>query len=90
MGLSMLQEMVDPVTIADGTEIKSVIFVAPVFRHTHFDGKQVVVHNRTEHVHELYAYNLYPGPSAKKGLYGVLLSQGEKEEWITAHCSAVQ
>ncbi len=90
MGLSMLQEMVDPVTIADGTEIKSVIFVAPVFRHTHFDGKQVVVHNRTEHVHELYAYNLYPGPSAKKGLYGVLLSQGEKEQWITAHCSAVQ
>jgi hypothetical protein len=23
-------------------------------------------------------------------LYGVLLTQGEKEGWITAHCSAVQ
>jgi hypothetical protein len=30
------------------------------------------------------------GPSAKKGLYGVLLTQGEKEGWVTAHCSAVQ
>ncbi|MEM9896750.1 MAG: DUF4914 family protein, partial [Bacteroidota bacterium] len=71
-------------------EIKSSIFVAPTFRHTHFNGKQVVVHNRTEQVHELYSYNLYPGPSAKKGLYGVLLNQGEKEGWITAHCSAVR
>jgi hypothetical protein len=33
---------------------------------------------------------LYPGPSAKKGLYGVLLTQGEKENWTTAHCSVVQ
>jgi hypothetical protein len=50
----------------------------------------VVVHNRLDDIHELYSYNLYPGPSAKKGLYGVLLTQGEKEEWVTAHCSAVQ
>lgn len=90
MGLSMLQEMVSMDELKQNAEVKSVIFVAPVFRHTHFDGKQVVVHNRTENVHELYAYNLYPGPSAKKGLYGVLLAQGEKEEWVTAHCSAVQ
>lgn len=90
MGLSMLQQIVAPDDIKENTEIKSVIFVAPVFRHTHFDGKQVVVHKRTENVHELYSYNLYPGPSAKKGLYGVLLTQGEKEGWVTAHCSAVQ
>jgi hypothetical protein len=38
-------------------------------------------------VHEIYSYNLYPGPSAKKGLYGALLAKGEKENWITAHCS---
>ncbi|RKZ92507.1 MAG: DUF4914 domain-containing protein, partial [Gammaproteobacteria bacterium] len=50
----------------------------------------VVVHKRNDKVHELYCYNLYPGPSAKKGLYGVLLTQGEKEDWITAHCSAIQ
>ena len=90
MGLSMLQEIVPVDHLKEGAKIASSILVAPVFRHTHFDGKQVVVHNRTKEVHELYAYNLYPGPSAKKGLYGVLLTQGEKEGWITAHCSAVQ
>lgn len=90
LGLAMLQEHVSLEELKPGDEIKSSIFVAPVFRHTHFDGKQVVVHNRTDKVHELYAYNLYPGPSAKKGLYGVLLTQGEKEGWVTAHCSAVQ
>ena len=90
LGLSMLQEMVAINDLKDNAKIKSVIFVAPVFRHTHFDGKQVVVHNRTESIHELYSYNLYPGPSAKKGLYGVMLTQAEKEDWIIAHCSAVQ
>ena len=25
---------------------KAVIYVAPTFRHTHYDGKQIVVHNR--------------------------------------------
>jgi len=90
LGLSMLQEMVAVDELKENDKIKSVIFVAPVFRHTHFEGKQVVVHNRTRDVHELYAYNLYPGPSAKKGLYGVILTQGEREKWITAHCSAVQ
>jgi hypothetical protein len=90
MGLSMLQEIIPVDQLQENAKIKSFILVAPVFRHTHFDGKQVVVHNRTKEVHELYAYNLYPGPSAKKGLYGVILGQGEKEGWITAHCSAVQ
>lgn len=90
LGLSMLQEMVAVTELKEDSELKSVIFVAPVFRHTHFNGKQVVVHNRTESIHELYSYNLYPGPSAKKGLYGVMLTQAEKEDWIIAHCSAVQ
>ena len=90
MGLSMLQEIVPHGELEKGAKIESFIVVAPVFRHTHFNGKQVVVHNRTEKVHELYSYNLYPGPSAKKGLYGVLLTRGEKEGWITAHCSAVR
>ncbi|MCF6333323.1 MAG: DUF4914 family protein [Draconibacterium sp.] len=90
MGLSMLQSIIPIEELHEGLEIKSTIIVAPPFRHTHFQGKQVVVHNRTEKVHELYSYNLYPGPSAKKGLYGVLLTQGEKEGWLTAHCSAVQ
>ncbi|WP_423129585.1 DUF4914 family protein [Gaoshiqia sp. Z1-71] len=90
MGLSMLQQIIPIDELPDGFEVKSVIYVAPPFRHTHFNGKQVVVHNRLEQVHEMFSYNLYPGPSAKKGLYGVLLSQGEKENWVTTHCSTVQ
>ena len=90
MGLSMLQEMVSVDRLKEGSELQSVIFVAPVFRHTHFKGKQVVVHKRNGKLHEVYAYNLYPGPSAKKGLYSVILDQGEREGWVTAHCSAVQ
>lgn len=90
MGLSMLQSMVAVDDLPENFEIGSVIYVAPTFRHTHFNGKQVVVHNRTEKLHEIYSYNLYPGPSAKKGLYGALLTKGEREGWITAHCSTVQ
>ncbi len=69
---------------------RSILYVAPPFRHTHFDGKQVVVHDRTETLHEIFAYNLYPGPSAKKGVFSVLLDVGEAEGWITAHASAVR
>ncbi len=68
----------------------SVIYLAPPFRHTHFDGKQIVVHNRLKNMHELFSYNLYPGPSAKKGIYSVLLNFGEYEGWLTAHASTVR
>ncbi len=90
MGLALLQVMVPTYDIPAEFNIDSIIYVAPTFRHTHFDGKQVVVHNRTENRHEIFSYNLYPGPSAKKGLYGALLTKGEREGWITAHCSTVQ
>ncbi|MCL2004081.1 MAG: DUF4914 family protein [Oscillospiraceae bacterium] len=69
---------------------KMVIMLAPPFRHTHFDGKQIVVHNRTPELYEMFSYNLYPGPSAKKGVYGFLLDVGERENWVTAHASAVR
>lgn len=89
LGLAMLQKLVHSEALPDELKVESVIYVAPPFRHTHFDGKQIVVHNRKVDCHEVYSYNLYPGPSAKKGLYGVLLDKGEQEGWITAHCSAV-
>ena len=69
---------------------RAVIYVAPPFRHTHFGGKQIVVHNRRDKVHECFSYNLYPGPSAKKGVYAVLLDIGEQEGWLTAHASTVK
>jgi hypothetical protein len=90
MGLAMLQQIIPHDALPDDFAIESAIYVAPTFRHTHFKGKQIVVHKRSDNLHEIFSYNLYPGPSAKKGLYGALLTKGEKEGWITAHCSTVQ
>jgi hypothetical protein len=45
MGLSMLQQTISTKTIEEGFKVESVIYVAPPFRHTHFEGKQIVVHN---------------------------------------------
>ena len=90
LGLALLQGMISPKDIDPDFYPKAVIYVAPPYRHTHFDGKQVVVHNRKEDMHELFSYNLYPGPSAKKGIYGVLINLGEEQNWITMHCSTVQ
>ncbi|MFP4012219.1 MAG: DUF4914 family protein [Spirochaetaceae bacterium] len=89
-GLADLQGFVPRDEIPEGFEPVGVIYLAPPFRHTHFDGKQVVVHNRLPGMHELFSYNLYPGPSAKKGVYGILLNRGEEEGWTTLHSSAVR
>ena len=67
---------------------RAILYAAPPFRLTHFAGRQVVVHQRGETLHEVFAYNLYPGPSAKKGVFSVLLDIGEREGWLTNHASA--
>lgn len=85
-----LQRMVPMSEIQGPFQPRAIIFLAPPFRHTHCHGKQVVVHNRVNSHHEVFSLNLYPGPSAKKGVYGVLLNIGEDEGWITAHSSTVQ
>ncbi|QDU64801.1 hypothetical protein Pan216_56940 [Planctomycetes bacterium Pan216] len=99
LGLALLQGIVPLERVleqGDDYYHEAVVYVAPPFRHTHFDGKQVVVHNRRfddkDRLHELFSYNLYPGPSAKKGVYGMLLTLGERDEvpWTTAHCSTVK
>ncbi|HEX4285345.1 MAG TPA: DUF4914 family protein [Terracidiphilus sp.] len=74
---------------ADFKVTGGVLFVAPPFRHTHFAGRQIVVHDRGGPHQEVFAYNLYPGPSAKKGVYSMLLDIGEREGWTTNHCAAV-
>ncbi|MDO5293801.1 MAG: DUF4914 family protein [bacterium] len=89
-GLADMQGFLSMDEIEEGFTPRAIVFAAPPFRHTHFKGRQVVVHNRTELVHEVYAYNLYPGPSAKKGIYSVLLNIGEEEGWVTCHASAVK
>lgn len=90
MGLALLQGIVPLSELDRDFSPRAMIYVAPPFRHTHFAGRQIVVHNRTKDLHELFSYNLYPGPSAKKGIYGVLINLGEQEGWVTAHCSTVQ
>ncbi|MBS3772165.1 MAG: DUF4914 family protein [Bacteroidales bacterium] len=90
MGLAMLQGIIPVEELPEDLLIETAVLVAPTFRHTHLNGKQVVVHNRADNLHEIFSYNLYPGPSAKKGVYGALLTKGEKEGWVTAHCSTVQ
>ncbi len=90
LGLALLQGILPADRIPADFAPKAVIYVAPPFRHTHFDGRQIVVHNRCDEMHELFSYNLYPGPSAKKGIYGVLLNIGETERWVTMHCSTVK
>lgn len=88
-GLADLQTFIPADEIEDNFTPQTILYVAPPFRHTHFEGKQMVVHNRLDNLYELFAYNLYPGPSAKKGVYGALIHLGEKEGWITAHSSTV-
>ena len=88
-GLGLLQGIENIEKMDHQFQPQTIIYVAPPFRHTHFDGRQVVVHKRTD-IHEIFSYNLYPGPSAKKGVYGALIEMGEQEGWVTAHCSAVQ
>ncbi len=90
LGLALLQGIVAPAAICPKARIRGVIYVAPVFRHTHFQGRQMVVHHRSDELYEMFSYNLYPGPSAKKGVYGMLLDRGEQEQWVTMHCSTVQ
>ncbi|MDF2942110.1 MAG: hypothetical protein K0S01_968 [Herbinix sp.] len=89
-GLADLQGFLGIDEVPEAFHPKAIVYLAPPFRHTHFDGKQIVVHNRLEEVHEVFSYNLYPGPSAKKGIYGVLLNIGEREGWVTAHASTVK
>lgn len=89
-GLADLQGIVNLEEIENPLSIHTAVFLAPPFRHTHLDGKQVVVHNRLDDLYEIFSYNLYPGPSAKKGIYGALLSIGEEEKWSTLHASTVQ
>ena len=86
--LANIQDFVSIDDIGGSYKPTSIIYVAPPFRHTHFGGKQAVVHCRSEKMHEVFSYNLYPGPSAKKGVFSILLDIGEREGWVTNHASA--
>ena len=88
LALANMQGFVSCHEVEPGFKPRAIVYVAPPFRMTHFAGKQVVVHQRSEELHEVFAYNLYPGPSAKKGVFSILLDIGEREGWVTNHASA--
>lgn len=90
LALSLLQGILSIDETRQGFSPNLVIYVAPPFRHTFFNGKQIVVHHRQQGMYEIYSYNLYPGPSAKKGVYGSLIHAGDENGWVAAHCSAVR
>lgn len=86
-----LAEMQTPANIAavqEGFRPRGIIYLAPPFRHTHFNGRQRVIHCRAEGLHEVFAYNLYPGPSAKKGVFSILLDMSESGGRACCHASA--
>ncbi len=89
-GLADLQGFIPASKLPKDFAPKAVIYLAPPYRHTHFDKKQIVVHHRLPGLHEIFSFNLYPGPSAKKGVYGALIHIGEQEGWITLHGSTVK
>jgi len=88
--LADLQGFIPQDRIPENFTPRAFIYLVPPFRHTYCQGKQIVIHNREKNYHELFSLNLYPGPSAKKGIYGVLLALGEKEGWVTLHGSTVR
>ena len=90
VAMADLQGMIPASEIDENFQPRAIVYVAPTFRHTHCEGQQIVVHNRTPEMHEVFSLNLYLGPSAKKGVYGVLLTIGEEEGWTTLHGSTVQ
>lgn len=89
LALADLQGFLPAGELSAPVQPEAVIVVAPPFRHTHFQGEQRVVHVRSAGCHEIFAYNLYPGPSAKKGVFSFLLDLGEKERVPVNHASCV-
>ncbi len=90
LGLAELQGVLDLCGNIPRIKPRCFIFVAPPFRHTHFGGKQRVVHRRAGDDYEIFSYNLYPGPSAKKGVYGALIHFAEREGWCVNHAAVAQ
>jgi len=85
--LGILQKIEDFRKFNNPKKPFTVLYVAPPFRHKVFGGKQRVVHYRNEDLHEIFSYNFYLGPSAKKGVYSALIDLGEREGWLTLHAA---
>ena len=90
VAMADLQGMVPGSEIPENFTPYGIIYIAPVFRHTRFAGKQVVAHYRSPDRHEIFSYNLSPEAGTKKGAFGLLLTKGERQGWVTLHGSTVR
>jgi hypothetical protein len=90
LGLALLQGILDPTTSCRRTSSPRRSSTSPRRSGTRTSRASRSWCTTAAGLHELFSYNLYPGPSAKKGIYGVLLNLGEARGWVTAHCSTVQ
>lgn len=90
LSFALMHRPLPPRALRDAFAPRAIFYVAPPFRHTHFSGRQIVVHCRGESVHEVFAYNLYPGPSAKKGVFAVLIDEGERAGRVCCHASVAR
>ena len=67
LALANMQGFVAIQDIPENYTPRAIIYVAPPFRHTHFDGKQVVVHNRSETLPRGLRVQSLPGTLCQKG-----------------------
>ncbi len=87
MSLALLQGIIAEEDIPEDFCPKSIIYVAPPFRHTHFGGRQVFT--TACQPCTMFSYNSYPDQARKGRLWDVVDPGGERGGWLTAHCSTV-
>jgi hypothetical protein len=91
LGLALLQGMLDIEDLPDDFRTEGVIYVAPTFRHTHFDGRRSWSTTAARR-RRLRAVQLQPLPGAQRqeGRLRHAHQPREAEGWVAAHCSTVQ
>ena len=92
--MGILQEILSAAQCSEGLSADFVVLLAPPLRHSHFDGRQAVIHHRygapAAPVYEMLATCLYPGPSGKKGVYAMGLEIARRHDGVILHASAVR
>lgn len=89
LGLVLLQGIIDFMELFEDFLLEVVIYIVLFFCYIYFEGKQVVVYNCQLGKYEMFFYNFYFGLSVKKGVYGMLIGQGEEEGWVIVYCFIV-
>jgi hypothetical protein len=68
LGLALLHGMLATNDVPDGFSPRIIFYIVPPLRHTHFDDRQVVIHNRQDLICEIFCFNVVLAPSPDTGL----------------------